>query len=114
MTQFEGPSVSIPDDLLRTKLVVPRSHSALIARPSLDARLSDGAARKLTLIAAPAGFGKTTLVSEWITTRRPVAWVSLDTGDNDAIRFWRYVINACRVFDPAIGKSALARLRMAQ
>jgi len=87
-----------------------------VTRGSLLARLDEGLAHKLTLLSAPAGFGKTTLVSEWIASRGerqdspPVAWVSLDGGDNDPARFWRYVITACQVFDAAIGDSALALL----
>ncbi len=76
-------------------------------RPELLARLKDGLARKLTLISAPAGFGKTTLAAEWMAAHEgPAAWLSLDMGDNDPVRFWRYVISACRAFDAALGKSA--------
>jgi LuxR family maltose regulon positive regulatory protein len=87
-----------------------------VTRGSLLARLDAGLAHKLTLLSAPAGFGKTTLVSEWIASRGerqdspPVAWVSLDGGDNDPARFWRYVITACQVFDAVIGDSALVLL----
>ncbi len=109
-----------PDDtyeLLSTKLALPRPHQSLVSREPLLARLDEGLEHKLTLLSAPAGFGKTTLVSEWIAARgaqqnpASVAWVALDVGDNDAVRFWRYVITACRVFDAAIGESALGLLR---
>ncbi len=90
--------------LLRTKLYLPRPRSAaqLVPRPRLIERLNDGLDRKLTLISAPAGFGKTTLLSEWVHQRRgahaaptlPVAWVSLDKADNDPSRFWAYVVAA--------------------
>src|SRR5258706_2156379 len=103
-------------ELLSTKLAPPRPRPSLVIREPLLARLDEGLERKLTLVSAPAGFGKTTLVSEWIASRRErqdspsVAWVSLDEGDNDPARFWRYVISACRMFDAAVGESALALL----
>jgi LuxR family maltose regulon positive regulatory protein len=101
--------------LLRTKLAPPRLNGPLVSRLPLLARLDEGMAYKLTLISAPPGFGKTTLVSEWGATRDdPIAWVSLDAGDNDPVRFWRYVITACRAFDATLGKSALAALRASQ
>ncbi len=89
-------------------------------REHLFERLDEGLERKLTLLSAPAGFGKTMLVSEWIATRRElrespsVAWLSLDAGDNDAVRFWRYIITACQTFDAAVGKTALELLRAAR
>ena len=104
-------------ELLSTRLALPRPHQSLVPRETLLARLDEGLEHKLTLVSAPAGFGKTTLASEWIATRGElrnppsVAWVSLDAGDNDPVRFWRYVITACRVFDAAIGTSALELLR---
>src|SRR6266446_5521699 len=107
-------------ELLSTKLTSPRLRSSLVSREPLLARLDEGLEHKLTLLSAPAGFGKTTLVSEWIATRSerrdspPVAWVSLDAGDNDPVRFWRYVITACQVFDPAVGESTLALLHMSR
>jgi ATP/maltotriose-dependent transcriptional regulator MalT len=102
-------------ELLATKLALPRPQSGFVARGQLFARLDKGLERKLTLIAAPLGFGKTTLVSEWAATRtEPLAWVALDAGDNDPTRFWRYVITACRTFDAALGKTSLAALRASQ
>src|SRR5437764_10374894 len=101
-------------ELLSTKLAPPRPHPSLVSRGSLLARLDEGLQHKLTLLSAPAGFGKSTLVSEWIAARSerqealPVAWVSLDAGDNDPVRFWRYVITACQIFD-AVDESALAQ-----
>ena len=75
--------------LLKTKLYIPPVRPELVSRPRLIERLNAGLQRKLTLISAPAGFGKTTLLSEWASQRasestsgRPVAWVSLDEGDN--------------------------------
>lgn len=100
------------DQLLRTKLVPPRLPAPLVPRPALLARLDEGMARPMTLVAAPTGYGKTTLVAQWLGTRRePSAWVSLDPGDDDPAHFWTYVITACRTFDPGLGKPALAALR---
>lgn len=103
------------NQLLRTKLAPPRLPAALVSRPSLLARLDEGTATKLTLISAPGGYGKTTLVAQWLATRRePAAWVALDPSDDDPVRFWTYVITACRVFGPGLGKAALADLRTSQ
>jgi LuxR family transcriptional regulator, maltose regulon positive regulatory protein len=103
--------------LLAPKLSLPQSHGSLISREHLIAQLDAGLERKLTLLSAPAGFGKTALVSQWaahLQTRHPplpVAWVSLDAGDNDPLRFWRYVITACQAFHADLGEVALAFLR---
>lgn len=100
------------DQLLGTKLVPPRLPVTLVSRPALLARLDESMATKLTLISAPAGYGKTTLAAQWLATRRePSAWVALDSGDDDPVRFWTYVITACQAFAPGFGKSALAALR---
>lgn len=99
--------------LLAPKLRLPRLHTALVKRERLLAQLDGGLERKLTLLSAPAGFGKTTLVRQWIEERvrkLPVAWVSLDGGDNDPARFWRYVMSACEVFRPGLSQSALELL----
>src|SRR5438094_3011913 len=107
-------------ELLSTKLALPRPRRSLVAREPLLARLDAALEHKLTLLSAPAGFGKTTLVSEWCASRaaRPdglsAAWVSLDAGDNDPARFWRYMITACQVFDEAAGRSARDLLRSLQ
>lgn len=98
-------------DLLQTKLYVPRLRPSLVPRPHLIAKLNRGLHRKLTLISAPAGFGKTTLVSEWIAAgERPFAWLSLDERDNDLTRFLTYLIAALQTHTPALGKKALALL----
>jgi LuxR family maltose regulon positive regulatory protein len=108
-----SPVPSLP--VLTPKLRIPRLHSNLVVRDRLLLRLDAGFERKLTLVSAPAGFGKTTLVSQWIAERSatqplPVAWLSLDEGDNDPVRFWRYLITACQSIHPNIGKSSLAGL----
>jgi len=102
--------------LLASKLHLPRLHTSLISRERLLAQLDVGLERKLTLLSAPAGFGKTTLMSQWIANRSehghlpPIAWISLDATDNDPVRFWRYVITACQAFQPDIGQPALELL----
>lgn len=107
-------------ELLRTKLALPRPRRSFVQRESLLSRLDEGLERKLILLSAPAGFGKTTLMSEWIAARSElreppsVAWVSLDAGDNDVALFWRYVITACQTFDVTVGKAALELLRASQ
>ncbi|QBD78045.1 hypothetical protein EPA93_19415 [Ktedonosporobacter rubrisoli] len=87
--------------LLAPKLHLPRLAASLVLRERLLARLDAGRMGKLTLITAPAGFGKTTLVRQWLAARTVitrVAWISLDSNDNDPIRFWNYVITACQSF----------------
>ena len=102
--------------LLEPKLRPPRLHTSLVKRERLFALLDTGQEHKLTLLSAPAGFGKTTLVSQWIAERTArqqqfsVAWVALDTGDNDPVRFWRYVITACQTLQAGLGKAPLMRL----
>jgi LuxR family maltose regulon positive regulatory protein len=79
------------------------------------ARLNEGLDARLTLISAPAGFGKTTLLSEWIPhSPRCVVWVSLDAGDNDPIRFWTYGIATLQLLQPSLGQAALALLQSPQ
>jgi LuxR family maltose regulon positive regulatory protein len=85
------------DPLLRTKLCVPRTGDGLIIRPPLNQWLTEGARRRLTLVCAPAGFGKTTLLAQWArASGMPVAWLTLDEGDDDPARFWRYFAAALR------------------
>ena len=92
--------------ILAIKLYVPPPRTKVVLRPNLILRLSEGlsASRKLTLISAPAGFGKTTLISEWVATcKRPVAWLSLDKGDNDPTCFLMYLVAAMQTVVPKIG-----------
>lgn len=101
--------------ILATKLFVPPPRAQAIQRPRLTAKLEEGirAGRKLTLISAPAGFGKTTLLSEWIavTSRRDpdrrVAWLSLEPSDNDPARFLAYLVATLDQTDPSIGADDL-------
>lgn len=101
--------------LLTTKLYIPPIRPELVSRPRLIERLSAGLYRKLTLISAPAGFGKTTLLSEWVGgCERPVAWLSLDESDSDPARFFTYLIAALQRVDPGIGQGAQAMMQSPQ
>src|SRR5450631_2812044 len=108
----------MPGPLLETKLHVPRLRRALVARPRLSERLSRGAESPLTLVSAPAGFGKTTLLTEWLAGApadgRSAAWLSLDQRDNDPAVFWTYLIAALQTAAPGVGAGALLQLRSPQ
>ena len=102
-------------ELLSTKLFIPRPRTNLVSRPRLVGRLNAGLDKKLTLIAAPAGFGKTTLLSEWIPqSPRCVIWYSLDEADNDSARFWTYFIASIQQLRSDLGEGALALLQSLQ
>jgi LuxR family maltose regulon positive regulatory protein len=114
--------------ILVTKLFIPPTRKELVHRPGLIKRLNNGLDRKLTLISAPAGFGKTTLVSEWVDTLAldavaenqtefRVSWLSLDEGDNDPVRFLTYVIaalNRVEGIEVDLGQGALSMLQSPQ
>ena len=118
--------------ILATKLYIPPPRPKIVLRPRLIERLNEGLRqnqgfeRKLTLISAPAGFGKTTLVSEWVATLTSspspsgrgegvrVAWLSLDEGDNDPTRFLTYLVGALRTIAPKVGEGVLAVLQSPQ
>src|SRR5512143_2089991 len=92
--------------ILATKLYIPPPRPGLVPRPRLIERLNEGlsSGRKLTLISASAGFGKTTLVSEWVANcGQPVAWLSLDEGDNDPTCFLAYLVAALQTLPPKTG-----------
>src|SRR5919109_1113813 len=90
--------------VLTTKLYIPPARPNVVRRSRLVERLNGGLQGKLTLISAPAGFGKTTLLSEWLARcGRPVAWLSLDEGDSDPTRFLTYLVAALRTIAPTIG-----------
>ncbi len=108
--------------LLTTKLFIPPAPAELVSRPRLLNQLDTGVQRRLTMVSAPAGFGKTTLLSEWvhhIRSRAPmplhVAWVSLDRGDNDPVRFWAYCVAALQTIpslgEVGVGETILAALQ---
>lgn len=103
---------------LNTKLYIPPPVQMLVVRTRLIARLAEGVRHPVTLLSAPAGWGKTTLLSAWHADSSgsgpPVAWVSLDAGDNDPVRFWTYVITALSKQYAGIGENALALLRSSQ
>ena len=126
MSDFNRPLDT--DQLLSTKLAAPHLRTPLVTAKQLLARLDESLEHQFTLISAPAGFGKTTLVANWISSlgnrnadsqlrmdkkslhnqqseisNRTIAWVSLDPDDNDPVRFWRYVFTACQVFQDSIG-----------
>ncbi len=97
--------------LIVTKLYIPRTRTNAVPRGRLTSMLNDGAHRRLTLIAAPAGYGKTTLVAAWLQDcGRPAAWLSLDEEDNDLVRFLSYLIAALRTLDESLGSDALRLL----
>src|SRR5919206_4167498 len=104
--------------LLETKLYVPQAHPNLVPRLRLSERLKEGLGRKLTLISAPAGFGKTTLLSEWrmihLGSEYPLAWVSLEEADNNLTRFLSYLVGALRAIEADVGEAILASLRSPQ
>jgi LuxR family maltose regulon positive regulatory protein len=107
--------------ILATKLYIPPPRPKIVLRPRLIERLNEGLGRhqgfgrKLTLIAAPAGFGKTSLVSEWLhRSKMPAAWLSLDEGDNDPVRFLAYLVAALQTIEADLGAGALGLLQSPQ
>jgi LuxR family maltose regulon positive regulatory protein len=108
----EDAAMSMP--LLTTKLYMPPARPRLVPRPQLIQKLDEGLhlGHRLTLASAPAGFGKTTLLSDWLRQAdRLVAWLSLDEGDNDPTRFLAYLIAALQGIDPTIGRTAEVELQ---
>src|SRR5579859_5139193 len=101
--------------VLVTKLFVPRPRPNVVPRPRLIERLNDSLHGSLSLISAPAGFGKTTVVSEWVAAcGRPTAWLSLDDGDNDSARFLLHLVAAVQTIAPEIGEGVLHALQSQQ
>jgi len=103
------------DPLVSTKLRPSQSRPSLVARPRLTEKLDPEAGRKLTLVSAPAGFGKTTLLGKWAEDRTgggsPVAWLSLDEKDNDPVRFLSYLVASLQTLEEGFGQAVLAALR---
>src|SRR2546428_5817679 len=105
----------MPTPILATKLYIPPLRPHVVIRPRLIERLNEGLHRKLILISAPAGCGKTTLVREWVEgIERPTAWLSLDEGDNDPTRFLTYLVAALQTIAPNIGEGVLGVLQSPQ
>jgi len=109
----------VQEHVLATKFFVPASPHALIPRPHLDSLLHEGLRRQLTLVSAPAGFGKTTGLSHWVHSlpqgtleNHRVAWVSLDEADKCAVRFWTYVLTALDKSEPGVATPALQLLQL--
>jgi LuxR family maltose regulon positive regulatory protein len=115
MSHHREVSILLPTALLPAKLYIPTARNDIVQRRHLTSRLNEGMQRRLTLISAPAGFGKTTLLGEWIPTgSRCVTWVSLDKGDNDAMRFWTYVVAALQMLRSDLGKNTQGLLNSPQ
>lgn len=116
------------DILLKTKFYIPPKRPEIVSRKRLINQLNEGLYRKLTFISAPAGYGKTTLFTEWLSKLQPevrngdpdqcrIAWLSLDEGDNDLVRFLTYIIaalNQVEELGPELGKTALRMIQTSQ
>src|ERR1051326_8021823 len=108
----------MPRPLLETKFFVPSQRRGVVARARLRERLERITEVKVTLVAAPAGFGKTTLLADWLAGTSAetalVAWLSLDQADNDPATFWTYLIGALQTMLPNAGADALVLLASPQ
>src|SRR6056297_1913923 len=99
-----GPSATMHDEVLQTKINPPPLRGRIITRARLLDRLEASKDQKLILITAPAGFGKSTLLNEWSAARaEPISWFSIDSSDNDPKAFWMHLISAIRVVHSEIG-----------
>lgn len=105
MSDSRAPRAAVP--LVTTKLHAPRRRRGLVPRPRLSSRIAGTDRPALTLVSAPAGFGKTTLLAQWFDTQRSAAWFSLDARDNDPARFWAYLVAALQTVHPGLGAAAL-------
>ncbi|SRR5579875_1018913 len=120
MSKSEEQSIGEGSELLRTKLTPPRLRGPLVRREELFTRLDEGLEQRVILLSAPAGSGKTTLVGAWLAERAgdgawpDAAWISLDAGENDPVRFWRYVLTACSGLRDGPGQQALEMLSRSQ
>ena len=112
---FSNPVTELRPPLLKTKISVPRLPGEFVHRPRLTDRINQGVKCPLTLITAPAGFGKTNLLIEWTReTNLPVAWLTIDSDDNELSRFIRYAIGALQTVEPGLGEEALDLLQSSQ
>lgn len=98
--------------VLQTKFFVPKPQLDLVHRYRLIRQLDEGSRRKLTLLSAPAGSGKTALMSAWVASTNPkIGWLSLDASDNDSTRFWAYFIGALQRVQDNLGQKAQSFLQ---
>lgn len=117
--QERNSEINSQSPILTTSLRIPKLHEGLITRPILLGKLDQALEFPLTLVIAPAGFGKTTLLSQWISARARadlrdrVAWVSLES-EYDARQFWTSIITSLQEVQPKLGESALASLETSQ
>ena len=112
MEQQQPREVEPP--LLRTKISVPALPPEFVSRPRLTEQIERGVKGSLTLVCAPAGYGKTCLLIEWArTTKSRVAWFTLDSTDNNRDHVYRYVISALQTLEPHLGEGALDFLQAA-
>ena len=105
------------DALISTKFHSPLTMGRLTLRPRLDARLDESlqAGCRLALVTAPAGFGKSTLVSAWVRNQRiPFSWLSLDSNDNEPRQFLSYLVGALQKIDDSLGASQVSRIQTAE
>ena len=109
-----GAAADVPPPLVEAKLAVPGVRHGVVDRPQVRRLLDAGRQASLTLVAAPAGHGKTTAVRDWCASLEVApAWVVLDAGDNDPVLLWRYVATAVDRVRPGLGRVALRRLEVA-
>lgn len=109
--------LEVETTILATKLFIPPVRPEIVPRPRLVEKLKAAMSNSITLISAPAGFGKTTLLSEWIHSNQPpipTAWLSLEESENDPLSFWEYFIAALRTLQSGVGESSLHLLRSSQ
>jgi ATP/maltotriose-dependent transcriptional regulator MalT len=110
-----GLVAEVESTLLSTKLFVPPVRAGLVTRPRLIEKLKAVLTNKLTLVSAPAGFGKTTVLTQWLQDNHiSAAWLSLEEPENDHVRFWEYVICSLKTIHPAAGETSLSLLRSSQ
>ncbi|MBM7845455.1 LuxR C-terminal-related transcriptional regulator [Herpetosiphon giganteus] len=110
-----GYNASMAIAMLATKLMIPNPRTSVVNRSQLLARLQRGLDRRVTLVAAPAGFGKTTLLSTWLNqTSHAKAWLTLDQRDNDPLRWLSYLVAALQTIEPTLGQSVQQALQAAQ
>jgi LuxR family maltose regulon positive regulatory protein len=112
--QRHGHVGNLPPPLVEPKLAIPRARHQIVDRPRINRALGADGDAVLTLVSAPAGYGKTTAVRAWCDgLDAEVAWVTLDAGDDDPGRLWRYIATAVDRVQPGLGQGALQRLGVA-